>query len=122
MTTSDFQYYFRHSSIVQWLLDVVPLRAYLYDNGITDAIRLESWLEDNAEQLEELRHCLVVSDANVAALQFYNCNNTAELGDLIRHYPSRQKIQHLCLALLSIKTESSRYSHQTDFTTSKERK
>lgn len=122
MTTPDFQYYFRHSSIVQWLLDVVPLRAYLHDNGITDAIRLESWLEDNAEQLEELRHCLVVSDANVAALQFYNCNNTAELGDLIRHYASQQKIQHLCLALLSIKTESSRYSYQTEFTTSKGRK
>lgn len=122
MATLDFQYYFRHSSIVQWLLDVMPLRAYLNAKGVNDAIALEGWLDDDDDQLEQLRQCLFVSDANLAALQFYGCKDMAEFGYLIRRYASRQQVQHLCLALLAIKDESSRYSYQTELTTSSGRK
>src|SRR5690554_4462862 len=125
MATLDFQYYFRHSSIVQWLLDVMPLQRYLTTNSVFDPVRLESWLKDNEAHYEQLRQCLFVSDANLAALQFYGCHDVAQFGHFIRRSANQQQLQHLCLALLAIKEgESSRYSYQTEipYGTAEERK
>lgn len=114
MLKPDFQYYFRHSSVAQWLVDIQLLYQLLLQMELTDAVQLESALDNNGALYARLREKLTVVDVNQTALQLHRCKDVAEIAEHVRHRLTDDELRHLSIAVLGMSDERSRYVYQTE--------
>lgn len=116
MTQSNYEYYFQHSAVMQWVMQVQPFINFLQTHQLTNPLQIEEHLA-NSEQCANLRALLTVQEANQACLDLYQCKNLEEFSQFIRKVASKEQMQHLLFALLVMTDKNSRYAYQVDVPT-----